>query len=108
MAQRRLELYGTLGPACQREETLEGMFRAGMTGIRLNLSHVALADCGQGQLCPKQARVLLWTDEIPGLPWARRSGCFSQAHVLRKTIYRFSREETAKRKGFCSKRLRQC
>ncbi len=47
MAQRRLELYGTLGPACQREETLEGMFRAGMTGIRLNLSHVALADCGQ-------------------------------------------------------------
>ncbi len=46
MAQKRLELYGTLGPACQQEETLVKMFQAGMTGIRLNLSHVALADCG--------------------------------------------------------------
>lgn len=38
------EIYGTLGPACQSEETLTAMFRAGMTGMRLNLSHTSLAD----------------------------------------------------------------
>ena len=36
---RRLERYGTLGPACQEEETLVRLFEAGMTGVRLNLSH---------------------------------------------------------------------
>ena len=38
------QIYGTFGPACARQETLEAMFRAGMTGMRLNLSHVNLAD----------------------------------------------------------------
>jgi pyruvate kinase len=38
------EIYGTLGPACQSETTLTAMFRAGMTGMRLNLSHTSLAD----------------------------------------------------------------
>ena len=37
------QIYGTIGPACADVETLEAMFRAGMTGIRLNLSHVTLA-----------------------------------------------------------------
>lgn len=36
------DIYGTLGPACADVDTLEAMFRAGMTGIRLNLSHVTL------------------------------------------------------------------
>lgn len=36
------DIYGTLGPACADVETLEKMFEAGMTGIRLNLSHVTL------------------------------------------------------------------
>ena len=39
---KALELYGTLGPACAREDILEGMFRAGMTGMRVNLSHMTL------------------------------------------------------------------
>ncbi len=39
-----MEIYGTLGPACGDGDTLEQMFRLGMTGMRLNLSHVALAD----------------------------------------------------------------
>lgn len=34
-----MEYYGTLGPACADKKTLADMFRAGMTGIRLNLSH---------------------------------------------------------------------
>jgi len=40
----RTEIFGTLGPACADQAVLEAMFRAGMTGIRLNLSHVDLAD----------------------------------------------------------------
>lgn len=37
------KLYGTLGPACADEKTLRAMFRAGMCGMRLNLSHGTLA-----------------------------------------------------------------
>lgn len=38
-----IEYYGTLGPACCEETVLYEMFRAGMTGMRLNLSHKPLA-----------------------------------------------------------------
>lgn len=38
----KTDIYGTLGPACADVETLEKMFAAGMSGIRLNLSHVTL------------------------------------------------------------------
>lgn len=38
------EIYGTLGPACARTGTLEQMLRRGMTGVRLNLSHVSLRE----------------------------------------------------------------
>lgn len=38
-----LNIYGTLGPSCSSVDTLERMFRLGMTGVRLNLSHVTLA-----------------------------------------------------------------
>ena len=40
-----IEIYGTLGPACDYEEILTGMFSEGMTGMRINLSHVMLKDC---------------------------------------------------------------
>ena len=40
----RINYYGTLGPACGSYETLLDMFKVGMTGIRLNLSHVDLKD----------------------------------------------------------------
>lgn len=39
-----LEIYGTLGPACANEETMEKLFLAGMNGMRLNLSHCNLWD----------------------------------------------------------------
>ena len=39
-----VDIYGTIGPSCSDIETLEQMFRAGMTGIRLNLSHTTLQD----------------------------------------------------------------
>ena len=38
-----LEIYGTLGPACASADLLEQMLAMGMTGVRLNLSHVTLA-----------------------------------------------------------------
>lgn len=40
-----LKLYGTLGPACCDKDCLKEMLLAGMTGIRLNLSHKTLAEC---------------------------------------------------------------
>ena len=40
----KTEIYGTLGPACADAEILADMLRLGMTGIRLNLSHMSLAE----------------------------------------------------------------
>lgn len=39
-----IRIYGTFGPACQDRQTLENMLRAGMTGMRLNLSHTSLQE----------------------------------------------------------------
>lgn len=39
-----MELYGTLGPACGKADLLEQMLEAGMTGVRLNLSHATLRE----------------------------------------------------------------
>ena len=38
----KTEIYGTFGPACKSKEILEEMIKAGMTGMRLNLSHTTL------------------------------------------------------------------
>ena len=38
------KLLGTLGPACADTEILRRMFRAGMSGMRLNLSHSTLKE----------------------------------------------------------------
>ncbi|MCR5558441.1 MAG: pyruvate kinase [Butyrivibrio sp.] len=40
-----IDIFGTLGPSCENEETLAAMFAEGMTGMRINLSHVMLKDC---------------------------------------------------------------
>ena len=42
-----VNIYGTLGPACASEKVLAEMFSLGMTGMRLNLSHVTLAESGE-------------------------------------------------------------
>ena len=39
-----IDIFGTLGPACSNEDILERMFQEGMTGMRLNLSHMMLSD----------------------------------------------------------------
>ena len=38
------DIYGTLGPSCASQQVLAEMFRSGMTGIRLNLSHISLCE----------------------------------------------------------------
>lgn len=42
-----MEFYATLGDACAKRETLDQLFRAGMTGVRLNMSHTTLGHCAQ-------------------------------------------------------------
>ena len=42
-----MNIYGTLGPACSSVQTLERLLDAGMTGMRLNLSH-----CGIDEAAP--------------------------------------------------------
>ncbi len=39
-----IEKYATLGPSCTEQSVLVQMFREGMTGMRLNLSHTGLMD----------------------------------------------------------------
>lgn len=39
---RKVKVYGTAGPACRDPEIMKEMFREGMDGIRLNLSHTSL------------------------------------------------------------------
>lgn len=40
-----MEYYATLGDPCAKRDVLDGLFRAGMTGIRVNLSHTSLNKC---------------------------------------------------------------
>lgn len=40
-----MEFYATLGNSCAKPDMLDQLFRAGMTGARLNLSHTALSRC---------------------------------------------------------------
>lgn len=39
-----IQIYGTIGPACSSEETMQAMFQEGMSGMRLNLSHTSLLE----------------------------------------------------------------
>lgn len=40
-------IYGTFGPSCTEQRILSDMLRAGMTGIRVNLSHTMLTDASE-------------------------------------------------------------
>lgn len=42
---KQLEIYGTFGPACADKETILQLFKEGMNGMRLNLSHTNLWEC---------------------------------------------------------------
>lgn len=40
-----MEYYATLGKPCARRDVMDKLFQAGMTGIRVNLSHTSLSKC---------------------------------------------------------------
>ena len=41
---RNIQIYGTIGPSCDDSETLKAMFREGMTGMRINTSHISVRE----------------------------------------------------------------
>ncbi len=40
-----MKIYGTLGPSCENIEIMKRMFREGMTGVRINMSHTSVEEC---------------------------------------------------------------
>ena len=40
----KVKIYGTIGPACKDKDILKQMFKEGMDGVRLNLSHSSLEE----------------------------------------------------------------
>ncbi len=40
----KTKIFATFGPSCKEEKTIQKMIKAGMTGMRLNLSHTTLSD----------------------------------------------------------------
>ena len=41
------EIFATLGPACREKAILREMFKRGMDGMRLNLSHTTLKESAE-------------------------------------------------------------
>lgn len=62
-----VQIYGTIGPSCADTETLQEMFRMGMTGVRLNTSHVSVREAAPqirmireaAEASGKQAQILI-------------------------------------------------
>ena len=50
-----IDLFGTLGPACENAAVLSEMLRLGMTGVRLNLSHETLVSAAPRLLHLREA-----------------------------------------------------
>ena len=62
---KKVMIYGTLGPACRDPETLRAMFREGMDGMRLNLSHTTLEEASDMiDTCREAARACGVTPEL--------------------------------------------
>ncbi len=77
-----IDVFGTLGPSCDDVQILTDMFAAGMTGIRINLSHVMLTDCigsiekiqKAAAVCDKVPKILI-DMQGPELRIGRFKGC---------------------------------
>ena len=40
-----MDFYATLGDPCAKRDVMDKLFQAGMTGLRVNLSHTSLVKC---------------------------------------------------------------
>lgn len=64
-----MKIFATLSPKCAKPQILTRMFDNGMTGVRLNLSHVSLKDSGPmlealheaERICKKKADIIIDT-----------------------------------------------
>ena len=62
---KKVKIYGTVGPACEDRDILRDMFREGMDGVRLNLSHTTLEDAaGLIESCQWAARECMVRPEL--------------------------------------------
>lgn len=87
-----MEFYGTLGPTCCEPIILKKMFDAGMTGIRLNLSHSSLEasqswihyyfDAARQTGTPKKLMIDLIGPELRIGDLEGSMGLFNGAHVI--------------------------
>ena len=56
-----INIYGTIGPACANPEILKGMFREGMTGMRLNTSHMSVKEAAPQIRMIREAACCKWS-----------------------------------------------
>lgn len=62
-----MDIYGTIGPSCAQPEILRAMFQEGMTGMRLNASHITVQEAEPqirmiqeaGDSCGVAAKILI-------------------------------------------------
>lgn len=102
-----VDIYGTIGPSCSSQEILTEMFRAGMTGVRLNLSHISLRESAeQIEILHAAAReagarpVLLIDMQGPELRIGRMKEALS-LREMEKTVLFCERTEEKDRLRYC-------
>lgn len=77
-----MQYYGTLGPACGQVEILEKMFEAGMTGVRMNMSHGNLDENGHWLDLLFEAAEQYWAKNEEGTGWSYGAGVTRKPQVL--------------------------
>lgn len=91
----KTEIFATFGPACGEESLLKAMIDAGMTGMRLNLSHTTLPESGvyikryqaAANACGVKPQILI-DMQGPEL----RVGTLKEPFILKETVELVSQE----------------
>ena len=99
---KMINIYGTIGPACANPEILQEMFREGMTGMRLNTSHISVKEAAPqirmireaAAACGVEAQILI---DMQG-PELRIAKMTQQMNLKKDQIVCF-REETCEGQG---------
>lgn len=97
-----INIYGTIGPACANPEILQEMFREGMTGMRLNTSHISVKEAAPqirmvreaAAACGVEAQILI---DMQG-PELRIAKMTQQMNLIKDQMVCF-REEACEGEG---------
>ena len=97
-----INIYGTIGPACANPEILKEMFREGMTGMRLNTSHISVKEAAPqirmireaAAACGVETQILI---DMQG-PELRIAKMIQQMNLIKDQIVCF-REEMCEGEG---------